>query len=176
MSTTRPIDPRSVQRLLLIRPRFLGDVCLTLPSLEAARAACPQARVAYVLEPSCAPLLEGDARVDELIVVPPGGSTAATWAVARRVRRFAPDVTLDFFCNPRTAIWSRASGARVRVGYPFKGWRSAMYTHHVRPRTLSSIGFHLASIEALGWPAPGATPRLHVSEAARARRTPDCAP
>ncbi len=164
----RPIvDPASVRRVLLVRPRFLGDVCLTLPALEAVRAACPGARLAFVVERAAAPLLEGDPRVDELLVVEPKMGAAATAALVTRLRRFAPEVALDFFCNPRTALWTFLSGARVRVGYPGKGWRSALYTHHSRPRTLSAVGFHLASLAALGWPAPEAVPRLHVSEAAR---------
>src|SRR5436189_123654 len=150
------------------RPRFIGDVCLTLPALDAARAACPGARFAYVLERSCAPLLEGDPRVDELIVADPKGGAGAGAALAARLRRFAPDVAIDFFCNPRTALWTFLSGARARVGYPNKGWRSALYTHHSRPRTLSATGFHLASLAALGWPAPAGTPRLHLGEGARA--------
>ena len=154
--------------MLLIRPRFLGDVCLTLPALDAVRAACPQARLAYVVERSAAPLLEGDPRLDELIVAEPGGGVRAGLELLGRLRRFAPEVAIDFFCNPRTAIWTFASGARVRVGYPNKGWRSALYTHHSRPRTLSSIGFHLASLAAIGWPAAERIPRLHIAEAARA--------
>ena len=168
MTHAPAVDPRSHSRVLLVRPRFLGDVCLTLPALDAVRAACPDARVAYVVERESAPLLEGDPRVDELIVVPRRLSAPDTLALIGRLRRFRPDVALDFFCNPRTAVWTRASGARVRVGYPGKGWRSALYTHHVRPRTLSAVGFHLASVERLGWPAPHAVPRLHVGESARA--------
>jgi ADP-heptose:LPS heptosyltransferase len=42
-----------------------------------------------------------------------------------------------------------------------------VYTHHVRPRTLSAVGFHLASVAALGWDAPHTTPRLHVVDALR---------
>lgn len=162
------VDPAPVRRVLLIRPRFIGDICLTLPALEAVRAACPDARVAYLLEEESAPLLAGDPRVDELIVVPRRPGAAGTLALADRLRRFAPDVALDFFCNPRTALWTFLSGARVRVGYPNKGWRSALYTHHARPRTLSAVGFHLASLAALGWAAPARTPRLHVGAGARA--------
>ena len=157
-----------MRRLLVVRPRFVGDICLTLPALDAARAACPGARVAYVVEEESAPLLEGDPRVDELIVVPRGPGATATLALVRRLRRFAPEVAFDFFCNPRTAVWIRGSGARFRVGYPNKGWRSALYTHHARPRTLSAIEFHLASLAAIGWPARTRMPRLHVSERARA--------
>ena len=69
MSTNRPIDPASVRRVMLIRPRFLGDVCLTLPALDAVRAACPSARVTYLVERELAPLLEGDPRIDDIVRV-----------------------------------------------------------------------------------------------------------
>jgi heptosyltransferase I len=162
-----PIDPAEVRRALLVRPRFLGDVCLTLPSLDAVRSASPSARVAYLVEEGAARLLEGDPRIDELVVAPPRPSPGEWLDVVRRVRRFAPDVVLDFFCNPRTALWTALSGARVRVGYAGKGIRSSFYTRHVRPGTLSAVGFHLASVAALGWPAPETVPRLHVGDEAR---------
>jgi ADP-heptose:LPS heptosyltransferase len=159
-----------VSRILFIRPRFLGDVCLTLPAVDAALAACPGARAAYVTEAPLAPLLEGDARFSDVIPVPARPSPRETLALVRKLRAFAPDVTFDFFCNPRSAVWTRASGARVRVGYPGKGWRSAMYTHHARPRVLSSAAFHAASLSALGWPVPAPlpAPRLAVAGSSRA--------
>lgn len=164
-----PLDPRTVSRILFVRPRFLGDVCLTLPLVEAARAAAPQATIAYVLERGLAPLLAGDARFDRVIAVPGKPSLSDTANLVREIRDFAPDVVFDCFCNPRTAIWSALSGAATRVGYPNKGWRSAMYTHHSRPRTLSATGFHLASLAAIGWPVPARipTPRLQLAPAWR---------
>jgi ADP-heptose:LPS heptosyltransferase len=156
--------------MLFVRPRFLGDVCLTLPAVDAALAACPGARAAYLTEAALAPLLAGDPRFAEVIAVPARPTLGETAAIVRRLRAFAPDVAFDFFCNPRSAVWTRASGARVRVGYPGKGWRSALYTHHARPRVLSSVGFHAASVAALGWPVPAGpvSPRLVVAGAARA--------
>jgi ADP-heptose:LPS heptosyltransferase len=159
-----------VKRLLFVRPRFLGDVCLTLPAVDAALAACPGAQAAYVTEAPLAPLLEGDARFAQVIAVPPRPRLGDTLALARRLRAWAPDVAFDFFCNPRSALWTRASGARVRVGYPGKGWRSALYTHHARPRSLSSVQFHLASVAALGWPVErrDVSPRLAIRDDMRA--------
>ncbi len=180
------VSASDVARVAIVRPRFLGDLCLTLPLLDAVRAACPGARVAYVVERESAALLERDPRVDELVVVPRRPAIAESFALIGRLRRFAPDLVFDLFCNPRTAQWTALSGARFRVGYPNKGWRSRVYTHHARPRTLSAIGFHLASLEALGWPAPGGPwsrarlaepvapqPRLRLDDAdrAEARRT-----
>jgi ADP-heptose:LPS heptosyltransferase len=176
MKTTL-VPSADVRRVLLVRPRFLGDICLALPTLDAIRAACPQARVAWVVERESAPLLEGDPRVDELIVARRSMSPVETVALIGRLRKFEPDVAIDLFCNPRTAQWCVLSGAAVRVGYPNKGWRSSLYTHHAHPRTLSAIGFHLASLEALGWgdaeapwssgrdvDLPSPEPRLYVSE------------
>src|SRR5262245_29554975 len=171
MPSNRSPDPAAVRRVLLVRPRFIGDVCLTLTTLDAVRAACPKARVAYLVERPAAPLLEGDPRVDELIVATPDAGFGSTAALVAKLRRFAPDVAIDMFCNPRTAVWTFLSGARARVGYPGKGWRSALYTHHVHPRTLSATGFHLTALTALGWPAPAGMPRLHVGDAARDEAT-----
>jgi len=168
MPADRPLDPATVERVLLLRPRFLGDICLTLPALDAVRAAAPHARVAYLVERESAPLLAGDPRVDELIVTDRRAGPGDTLALARRLRRFRPDLAIDLFCNPRTALLSALSGARTRVGYPNKGWRSALSTHHARPRTLSAVGFHLASLAALGWPVGAGVPRLHLGAAARA--------
>jgi ADP-heptose:LPS heptosyltransferase len=161
------VDPGRVRSILLIRPRFIGDICLTLPVVEAMRAACPGARIGYLLERECAPLLDGDPRIDTVIVSPRKPSAGEWLQVVSRVRRFAPDLVLDLFCNPRTAQWTLLSGARERVGYAGKGARSAVYTRRVRPRVLSAIEHHLASVAALGWPAPVTTPRLHVGPAAR---------
>jgi heptosyltransferase-2 len=155
---------------LFVRPRFLGDVCLTLPAVDAALAACPGAKAAYVTEAPLAPLLEGDPRFSEVISVPARPSLRETLWLIKKLRAFAPDVAFDFFCNPRSAVWTRASSARVRVGYPHKGWRSALYTHHARPRVLSSTAFHAASVAVLGWPLPARlpSPRLAVAASTRA--------
>jgi ADP-heptose:LPS heptosyltransferase len=157
-----PIDPATVRRVLLIRPRYLGDICLTLPALEAVRDACPHAEIGYVVEEESAPLLEGDPRIARLFVVRRQPGASGTLKLVGALRRFAPDLAIDFFCNPRTSTWTWASGARTRVGYPNKGWRSALYTHHARPRTLSAVRFHLASLAALGWPATERVPALHI--------------
>lgn len=162
------LDPAAVKRVLLVRPRFLGDICLTLPALDAVRRAAPGARVAYLVERGSAPLLEGDPRVDELIVTERHAGPGAVMSLGRRLRDFGPDLAIDFFCNPRTALLSFLSGAPVRVGYANKGWRSALYTHHAHPRTLSAVGFHLASLAALGWPTGPGVPRLHIGAPARA--------
>ena len=151
--TTPSVDPAPIRRVLLVRPRYLGDVCLTMPALDAVRAACPQALIAYVAERACASLLEGDPRVDELVVAPPKPGPAATAALIARLRRFAPEVAFDLFCNPRTAIWTFLSGARVRVrgraGVPEQRSAAGFLASGVR----GGRGRRGWSRHGAGWPA-----------------------
>ena len=48
MKPVQSVPTSDVRRILFVRPRFLGDVCLTLPAVDAALAACSGARAAYV--------------------------------------------------------------------------------------------------------------------------------
>jgi ADP-heptose:LPS heptosyltransferase len=78
------------------------------------------------------------------------------------------DLVLDLFCNPRTALWTASTGARWRVGYPHKRFRSAAYNVSVRPLEKSAVRFHLASLAAIGWDATYAPPRIYLSDGERA--------
>src|SRR6185436_14819478 len=84
----KPVPTSGVRRIVFIRPRFLGDVCLTLPAVDAALAACPGASAAYVLEAPLAPLLAGDSRFSEVIPVPAKPTARETLGLMRALRAF----------------------------------------------------------------------------------------
>ena len=169
LSRQAEIEPGSVKRALVIRSRFLGDLCLTTPVLDHLRRHAPQAEIDYLAEAPYAPVLEDDPRIDHLLVAPRSATPAETWGLIRRLRGRRYDLALDLFCNPRSAVWTAASGATVRVGYGGKRWRSRAYTHPVTPRARRAVDFHLESLTRLGWPVDEhPVPRLHVSERKRA--------
>ena len=91
--------------------------------------------------------------------------------------RVGPDVTIDCFCNPRTAIWTFASGARARSGYPNKGWRSALYTHHAAAAlSATTASISRASRRSAGPCPPNRRRRGCTCRSRRsARRATDCA-
>ena len=94
---------------------------------------------------------------------------AETLGAGPPTRRFAPDVAFDFFCNPRTALWTFASGA-PRAGR-LSGQGLALGALHPsrRPRTLSAVGFHLASVARhSAGPRRMSVPRLSIDAEARA--------
>jgi ADP-heptose:LPS heptosyltransferase len=167
-----PVDPGAVRRALVIRPRFVGDLCLTLPVLDHLRRHAPHAEIDYLTEAACAPLLAGDPRLARVRTAERGASPAGAAALLGGLARGGYDLVLDLFCNPRTALWTAATGARVRVGYAGKGWRSAVYNRFPEHEGKSAVRFHLASIAALGWATDaGAVPdlRLGPGEVAAAR-------
>ena len=157
-----------IRKVLVIRPRFVGDVCLTLPVLANLKRLVPAAELHYLVEEEAAPLLADDPRLARLWVAARRGSALAGARLAKDLRAERFDVVLDLFCNPRTALWTAATGAAWRVGYPNKKLRSAAYNVPVRTDAVSAIAFHLASLEALGLPARPEVPALWLSAGEKA--------
>ena len=167
-----PIDPGAVRRALVIRPRFVGDLCLTLPVLDHLCRHAPQAEIDYLTEEPYAALLAGDPRLARVRAAARDASPAGAAALLGGLASGGYDLVLDLFCNPRTALWTAATRARVRVGYAGKGWRSSVYNRFPVHEGKSAVRFHLASIAALGWATdPAAVPdlRLGPAEVASAR-------
>jgi ADP-heptose:LPS heptosyltransferase len=156
-----------IRKVLVIRPRFVGDVCLTLPVLTNLRRLLPDAELHYLVEEEAAPLLADDPRLARLWVTSRRGSALAGARLAGELRGARFDAVLDLFCNPRTALWTAATGAPWRVGYPNKRLRSAAYNVPVRTDHVSAIAFHLASLEALGFEVRPEVPALALSAGER---------
>jgi ADP-heptose:LPS heptosyltransferase len=165
LSRQPPLDPTGVRRVLIIRPRFVGDVCLTLPVVDHVRRHAPHAAIDYLVEDTYAPLVDGDPRFARVVKAKRSNSISTAWQLLADLARSEYDLVLDLFCNPRTAIWTAATRASVRVGYPGKGWRSGRYNRFVYPTGKSAIAFHLTSINVLGWKVDWeAVPQLYVPE------------
>jgi ADP-heptose:LPS heptosyltransferase len=164
---TAPPLPQDVRRILVIRPRFVGDVCLTLPVVSNLARLAPQAEIHYLVEPEAAPLLADDPRLARVWIAPRKASALEQARLCAELHGARFDVVIDLFCNPRTALWTASTRARWRVGYPNKKLRSAVYNLHAHPKGLNAVRFHLASLEALGWPVVEEVPALAIAESER---------
>ena len=121
-------------RILLVRPRLIGDVILTTPAVRAIRRRFPDAELLYLVESLAAPVVAGNPHLNEVFVV----EHRRGWdrvkddlRLARTLRSRRIDVAVDFHGGPRSAWFTFASGAPVRVGYDIRG-RMWMYTRVVR--------------------------------------------
>jgi ADP-heptose:LPS heptosyltransferase len=55
-------------RILLVRLRLIGDVVFTTPVIRALRRQYADAHIAYLVEPSAAPVIRGNPHLNDVIV------------------------------------------------------------------------------------------------------------
>jgi lipopolysaccharide heptosyltransferase II len=132
--------------------KFAGDIVLTIPVIRSVREAYPDAFIAYMGDSRAVELLEHGAVLDEII---PFDFSRPTLLEQPRVasilfrRKF--DLVIDLFGNPRSALLTWLSRARVRVG-PDRRVRGLFYTVRVRDdrRRKTAIEFHFQALRAAG--------------------------
>jgi len=101
--------------ILIIQLRRLGDVILTVPAVDALKKLYPGAKLDFLVEEPGAEALKGHPAIDEILVYDARGIwDALAWAQRIRKRRY--DWVVDFLANPRTALLTAFSGARLKAG------------------------------------------------------------
>lgn len=175
--------PDAPQRILLIRPSALGDVCRSVPLLASLRAAFPTARIDWLVQDSFAdavahhPALR--AAGSGVVSFPRRrfarwASPAVTGEVVRwmrGIRRAGYDTVIDAQGLARSGLFSLATGARTRVGYADarEGAHLAYTVRAEAPRTLHTVDRMLRLLVPLGVPIPQpADMRLYPPPADRA--------
>jgi heptosyltransferase-2 len=128
--------------ILVILPRWVGDLVMATPMLRAVRRHFgSRARVTGVLKPMFAELLEGTDWLDEMVFYDRRSKDPARRfaAVARRLRRDPADVALIVPNSLSTAALALAGGARRRVGFS-RHWRRPLLTDPLPPRRVGKGG------------------------------------
>jgi predicted lipopolysaccharide heptosyltransferase III len=158
-----------LERILVSRMKFIGDVVLTTPLIRSLRDAFPGATIAYLGEKEAVSLLEHNPFLDEIIPFDfQRPVLLEQMRVVRRLRSRKFTLAIDLFGNPRTALLTYLSGARVRVGPDRKG-RGALYTVRIRDdgKAKSAIEFHNQSLRALGVTPTAARTEIFLTPAER---------
>jgi ADP-heptose:LPS heptosyltransferase len=131
-------------RVAIVRLRSLGDCVLTTPALDILKRFRPDLRVAVVVEDRFRAVFKGNPDVEEIL--PPD---------VKAVRRFRPDLAINFHGGTRSAWMTALSGARYRAGF---GHYRHQFPYNLRiPRAQEILGVerkvhtaeHLAS--AIFW-------------------------
>ena len=148
-----------LDRVLIGRLRYLGDVAMSTVVLAALRRGDPHLELGYLCEAPYAPLLTAHpelARVHALAVRRRGADAKArTEAHAASagvgllgtladLRRQRYDLAIDLFFNPRSAVVLRLAGIPLRIGGT-RAWRRRLYTHTVLTPDLAA-GAGLATV------------------------------
>ncbi len=137
-------DASAVRRILVTRLRYLGDVILSTPVLEALRERCPEASIEYLCAEEYAPVLAAHPDVDRIHALPSSAGVAQTWRMARELRSPRVDWWVDLFGNPRSALLCLLARPRVSVGTD-RGLRTRVFQHRMGtpPGSPSAVAHHL---------------------------------
>jgi predicted lipopolysaccharide heptosyltransferase III len=123
-------DWQTVERVLVVRLRSIGDTVLSTPSLLALKRFLPHASVDILLEDWVAPVLDGFPHVDNVITLE-RKSTSARARVARQLRANRYDVVYNLHGGTTATLLARTTGAKHRVGY--KTYQYARLHNHLSP-------------------------------------------
>ncbi|QDU66902.1 glycosyltransferase family 9 protein [Engelhardtia mirabilis] len=122
------------RRILIVRLSALGDVVCALPLYHGLRARWPEAELAWAVQTEHAPLVAGLAGIARVCSFERRGGIGAWRRLARQLRDFAPDLTVDVQGNLKSAATTLSSRAPLRVGLHPDDWRESMgsrsLTHH----------------------------------------------
>jgi heptosyltransferase-1 len=163
-------------RILLVKLSSFGDVLHTLPTLEALRAAYPDAHITWLVEAAYAPLLVGHPALDEVWEAPrlrPGellaGSNPARIGRLLNLLRVRPfDLVLDVQGLLKSAVWVALARSPRKVGYDRSREMSFLaLTERMPPfdSEAHAVWRYLNLAHYLG--APPALPRFRLALGAR---------
>lgn len=166
---TRNPNPETV---LVIKPSSLGDVVHTLPAVALVKRHWPSCRLAWLINPEWAPLLDGNPHVDEVVIFPrgefrglAGWGRILPWARTMAARK--ADLVLDFQGLLRSALIAKLcrrgevaglSDAREGARLFYRRLADVTGVRHAVDRYLrlvAEVGVPIAT--PLEWPLPAGT-------------------
>jgi lipopolysaccharide heptosyltransferase III len=165
----RKWNPERVKRILIIKMRYIGDTVLATPLITALAQALPEAGISLLTNLEAAPVVKGHPQIDSLMVFD-YHRAKRDWRYVLRfffhIRRQKFDLVMDLTRNDRSALFTLASGAPLRLGYEGgPAFYRLAYTHRVPYRfgSIHTVDHHLLMAESLGLPARERHPDLTVT-------------
>ncbi len=111
------IDWSGINRVTVVMPTWIGDVCMATPALRMLRSRLPAgAHITAAIRHGMRPLLRGSTLVDHTVRLDPRGLTGPCRA-GRVLASTSPDAILVLPGSFRSALAARLSGCRKRQGY-----------------------------------------------------------
>ncbi len=171
-----PLSFLDVNRVLVMRYRFIGDTILTVPFLRNLRRALPRARIDVLVGPQSGQVLAGCPYVDDLIEFDTTrfhkydqgyGEKRSFWSYALHLRKNKYDTAFVLKRSFSSAALSYLIGAKRRIGYASKG-RNFLLTHTAPFNTaIHEVESTLDVLRAVGIPIQDNYLEAFISEEER---------
>ena len=117
-----PLAEIRAQRVALIKPSALGDVIHALPVLGALRHKFPDAHIAWVVNRSYQPLIDGHPALNETIAFDRGAlksgwrkAAGTSLRLARELRKRRFDLVIDLQCLARSGLMTLATLSLIHI-------------------------------------------------------------
>ncbi len=140
----------NIRKILIIKPRGIGDVVLSTIVLDNLKNEFNTAAIDYLTEKPSNLFLELLPQINNVIVLKKSTLIDKLKTVLA-IRKNKYDLVFDFYSNPFTAQLTMLSGAKYRAGFPYRGRKYAynLYGEEDRAKYHSAI-LHLKFLERLG--------------------------
>lgn len=110
-------SPSRGQRVLIILMGSLGDVVRGLSLVDAIKGGWADAHITWLVEPACEGIVRLHPRIDEVLTFQRNHGVRGIVRVVQELRRRTFDYTLDMQRHAKSGLFSRVSGAPVRIGF-----------------------------------------------------------
>ncbi len=149
---TKIIDKNSVEKILLIKLRGIGDVVLSTVIFDSLKKKFPNAAIDFLTEKPGSEALKNMSLLNETIIF----NRKSTWQRLKLfpfIRSKKYDLVIDLFSNPATAQITFFSGAKYRIGFPYKGRKYAYNFYGPCERSkYHAAQLHLELLKNIGIP------------------------
>jgi len=143
-------------RVALVRMSAIGDTVHAVPLVASIRAAWPDCRLTWVIQPGPHELMRGRPDVDEFLLFRRELGLRAFADFRRRVRDRSFDLVIDAHAVFKAAVVTRSLDAPLRLGYDRARTRDHAWlatTHRIPPGPPGHVqDEHFALLEHLGVP------------------------
>lgn len=159
-------DKTNWRKIVVLRTDRLGDLILSLPVVEALKAALPKARVDLFVNPYTVPLARLQRRVSSVIPdVYPGLS--GLLALTRWLRSQRYDLAVHLYPLPRLALATFLGRVPVRVGTVYR-YFSPLFNRRIRLHRKTMVmherELNLKIVQGIGIPEAAVSAGLQIPQ------------